>query len=62
MIIHCAPKSKKVSLISFAVYVYTGDDHILTPERAFVCLALFDILRTPLTFLPMIIVSVVQVN
>ncbi|KAF0310803.1 Multidrug resistance-associated protein 1 [Amphibalanus amphitrite] len=58
----CAPFV--VTLITFAVYVLTGDDvdpHYLTPDKAFVSLSLFNLLRMPLSFLPMLIVFTVQV-
>lgn len=47
--------------MTFFTYVYTGDDHILTAERAFVCLTLFDIIRMPLAMLPLLIVYMVEV-
>lgn len=47
--------------MTFTCYVYSGDDHILTPELAFVCLTLFDIIKMPLALLPMLIVYMVQV-
>ncbi|XP_043211792.1 ATP-binding cassette sub-family C member 3-like isoform X6 [Amphibalanus amphitrite] len=55
----------QVTLITFAVYVLTGDDvdpHYLTPDKAFVSLSLFNLLRMPLSFLPMLIVFTVQAN
>lgn len=47
-----------VSLATFAIYTGTGND--LTPQKAFVSLALFNLLRFPLAMLPMVITSAVQ--
>lgn len=44
-----------MSLVSFAVYVLFSPRNILTPERAFVSLALFHLLREPIISLPNII-------
>lgn len=51
----------KVALVTFATYVYSGDDHVLSAEKAFVCLSLFDIIRLPLALLPLLIVYMVEV-
>ncbi|XP_055295954.1 multidrug resistance-associated protein 1 isoform X1 [Sitodiplosis mosellana] len=56
----CAPFL--VSLVTFIAYVYSGDDHILTAERAFVCLTLFDIIRMPLAMLPLLIVYMIETS
>lgn len=53
--------TSKVSLVTFFTYIYTGDDHVLTAERAFVCLTLFDIIRMPLAMLPLLIVYAIEV-
>lgn len=50
-----------MSLVTFATYVYSSDDHVLTAEKAFVCLSLFDIIRLPLALLPLLIVYMVEV-
>jgi len=47
-----------VSLATFVAYTTSGND--LTPEKAFVALSLFNLLRFPLLMLPMLINSVVQ--
>lgn len=48
-------------MVSFAVYVLaTGQE--LTPQKAFVSLSLFNILRFPLTMLPMMVSYMVQVQ
>ncbi|OQV17405.1 Multidrug resistance-associated protein 1 [Hypsibius exemplaris] len=49
-----------VSLTTFATYVLVDERNILDAEKAFVSLSLFNILRFPLSMLPMVITSVVQ--
>ncbi len=56
----CAPFL--VSLVSFATYVWVDEDHILDSKKAFVSLTLFNILRFPLSMMPMVISSLVQAN
>ena len=51
----------KVSLVTFAVYVLSDINNILDAEKAFVSLSLFNILRFPMSMLPQIISSIVQV-
>ena len=48
--------------MTFATYVLTGEDHFLTADKAFVSLSLFNLLRMPLSFLPIMIVFTVQVQ
>lgn len=38
-----------------------SEDHVLTAEKAFVCLTLFDIIRMPLAMLPLLIVYMIEV-
>ncbi|XP_046853052.1 multidrug resistance-associated protein 1-like isoform X2 [Xenia sp. Carnegie-2017] len=52
----CAPFA--VSVVTFATYILLGNT--LTASKAFVSLALFNILRFPLTALPMMIMNVIQ--
>lgn len=52
----------QVSLTTFAVYVLVDENNVLDAEKAFVSLSLFNILRFPLSMLPMVISSVVQVS
>ena len=52
----------QVSLTTFAVYVLSSPDNVLDAEKAFVSLALFNILRFPLSMLPQLIASLVQVR
>uniref|UniRef100_A0A8D0L527 Multidrug resistance-associated protein 1 n=1 Tax=Sphenodon punctatus TaxID=8508 RepID=A0A8D0L527_SPHPU len=56
----CAPFL--VALSTFAVYVLIDETNILDAQKAFVSLALFNILRFPLNILPMVISSIVQAS
>uniref|UniRef100_A0A5S6Q8F7 ABC-type glutathione-S-conjugate transporter n=1 Tax=Trichuris muris TaxID=70415 RepID=A0A5S6Q8F7_TRIMR len=49
-----------VAVVSFATYVLIDSSHHLTPQVAFVSLALFNLLRFPMTMLPMLIVYIMQ--
>ncbi|XP_019521622.1 PREDICTED: multidrug resistance-associated protein 1 [Hipposideros armiger] len=52
----------QVALSTFAVYVTVDKNNILDAQKAFVSLALFNILRFPLNILPMVISSIVQAS
>lgn len=52
----------QVSLATFAVFVSVSKDNVLTAEKAFTSISLFNILRAPLAMLPMLIASIVQVS
>ncbi|RZF36743.1 hypothetical protein LSTR_LSTR005056 [Laodelphax striatellus] len=54
----CAPFL--VSLVTFAVYVLSDEANVLDSKKAFVSLSLFNILRFPLSMLPMLITNIVQ--
>ncbi|XP_032086464.1 multidrug resistance-associated protein 1-like isoform X2 [Thamnophis elegans] len=56
----CAPFL--VALSTFAVYVSVSEKNILDAQKAFVSLALFNILRFPLNILPMVVSSIVQAS
>ncbi|XP_046783234.1 multidrug resistance-associated protein 1 isoform X1 [Gallus gallus] len=56
----CAPFL--VALSTFAVYVKVNKNNILDAQKAFVSLALFNILRFPLNILPMVISSIVEAS
>ncbi|NXK44825.1 MRP1 protein, partial [Chauna torquata] len=56
----CAPFL--VALSTFAVYVKVDKNNILDAQKAFVSLALFNILRFPLNMLPMVISSIVEAS
>ncbi|CAD1468702.1 unnamed protein product, partial [Heterotrigona itama] len=49
-----------VSLVSFATYVLIDENNCLTSKVAFVSLSLFNILRFPLSILPMMIGNMIQ--
>uniref|UniRef100_A0A3B1IP99 Canalicular multispecific organic anion transporter 1-like n=1 Tax=Astyanax mexicanus TaxID=7994 RepID=A0A3B1IP99_ASTMX len=59
-IFFCAPAF--VSLASFAVFVSVSTDNILDAEKAFTSISLFNILRTPLGMLPLLISAMVQMS
>ena len=52
----------QVSLTTFTVYVMSSDDNVLDARKAFVSLTLFNILRFPLSMLPMLIANMVQAS
>ena len=52
----------QVSLTTFAVYVLSSKNNVLDAEKAFVALSLFNILRFPLSMLPNLIATMVQVS
>uniref|UniRef100_A0A0P4Y794 ABC-type glutathione-S-conjugate transporter n=1 Tax=Daphnia magna TaxID=35525 RepID=A0A0P4Y794_9CRUS len=56
----CAPFL--VSLMSFMTFVLSSPDNILTPEIAFVSLSLFNLIRMPLTILPILIIQFIQAS
>ncbi|XP_007443149.2 multidrug resistance-associated protein 1 [Python bivittatus] len=56
----CAPFL--VALSTFAVYVTISKENVLDAQKAFVSLALFNILRFPLNILPMVVSSIVQAS
>ncbi|KAK5908458.1 hypothetical protein CgunFtcFv8_016516 [Champsocephalus gunnari] len=49
-----------VSLATFAVFVGVSPSNILTAEKAFTSISLFNLLRFPLAMLPMLIAAIVQ--
>uniref|UniRef100_A0A7N6B5W4 Copper homeostasis protein cutC homolog n=1 Tax=Anabas testudineus TaxID=64144 RepID=A0A7N6B5W4_ANATE len=57
-IFSCAPAL--VSLATFAVFVGVSSDNVLTAEKAFTSISLFNVLRFPLAMLPMLIAAIVQ--
>lgn len=48
-------------MLTFTVYLLVDDTHTLTPQKAFVALTLFDIMRIPMSLLPLLIVYVIEV-
>ena len=58
-----------VTLVSFGTYVYTDKANVLTADKVFVCISLFNLLRLPMHLLPYgitetlrLIVSVKRIN
>jgi len=51
-----------VTLVSFALYVSVDKENVLTPEKAFVCLTLFSMLRLPMKLLPNILTEIFRLN
>jgi ATP-binding cassette subfamily C (CFTR/MRP) protein 1 len=51
----------KVTLVSFATYLYIDKNNKLDARTAFVCVTLFNILRFPLSILPMVISNLIEV-
>lgn len=52
----------QVSVVTFAVFVGVSKDNLLTAEKAFTSISLFNILRFPLAMLPQLIAAMVQVR
>lgn len=48
--------------MSFATYVLIDEKNVLNSSTAFVSLSLFNVLRFPLSMLPMMISNIVQVS
>ncbi|XP_027240278.1 canalicular multispecific organic anion transporter 1 [Cricetulus griseus] len=51
-----------VSVITFTVYVLVDSNNILDAEKAFTSITLFNVLRFPLTMLPMVTSSILQAS
>ncbi|CAF3925067.1 unnamed protein product [Rotaria sp. Silwood2] len=51
-----------VCITTFAAYVLSSENNILTAEKAFVSLALFNLLRFPLVVFPSIVNSIIEAN
>ena len=56
----CAPFL--VALVTFAIYVLSDERNVLDAQKAFVSLALFNLLRFPMTMLPQMITFIVMVS
>lgn len=52
--------SLQVGIMTFATYILSSNTNVLTAEKAFVSLALFNLLRGPLVAFPNVISSVVE--
>ncbi|XP_067995695.1 ATP-binding cassette sub-family C member 2 isoform X1 [Melanerpes formicivorus] len=51
-----------VSLASFAVYVLVDENNVLDAQKAFTSTSLFNVLRFPMSMLPLVFSSMVQAN
>jgi hypothetical protein len=51
-----------VSLVTFAIYILIDENNKLDAQKAFVSIALFNLLRIPLIMVPNMITNVVLVN
>ena len=51
----------QVALGSFTVYVLSSPENVLDANKAFVSLALFNIMNFPLSFMPIMLAYIVQV-
>lgn len=51
-----------MSLASLATYVLVDPTHVLDAEKAFVSLSLFNIIRMPISVLPFLIITIIQVS
>lgn len=54
----CSPSV--VALVTFAVYINVDDANVLDAEKAFVSISIFNLLRFPLTMLPMLVTNIVM--
>lgn len=52
----------QVSLVTFATYVLIDDKNVLDANKAYVSISLFNIIRMPLSMLPMMISNLIQVR
>lgn len=52
----------QVSVVTFSVYVLVDSNNVLDAEKAFTSITLFNILRFPLSMLPLVISSMLQVR
>lgn len=52
----------QVSFVSFGVYCYTDESHVLDAQLAFYCLALINIMRIPIALLPVLIQMAIIVS
>lgn len=51
-----------MACLTFAVYVLSSDENVLTPQKAFVALSLFEIMDAPMGLLPMVVVYAIEVE
>ena len=58
----CVTVVPQIALTSFACFVMVSDENILTARKAFVSLALFELLNSPLSMLPFVITDFIEVR
>jgi len=51
-----------VSCLTFALYMWIDSDHVLTADKAFVSISLFNLLRIPLIMIPNMMASLILVS
>ncbi|XP_075210358.1 multidrug resistance-associated protein 1-like [Lycorma delicatula] len=51
-----------MALASFSCFLLSNEDNLLTPQVAFVCLSLFNLLQIPLALFPVMVGSLVQAS
>lgn len=51
-----------MALASLATYVLVDPTHVLDAEKAFVSMSLFNIIRMPISVLPFLIITIIQVS
>lgn len=49
-----------ITLVTFVTFIYVDDANKMTPNTLFVALALFNVLRNPMTMLPLMVTQVMQ--
>lgn len=54
--------NKQVSMLTFLTYVMVDPNNVLTADKVFPAIALFNILNMPLGILPLLVVYIVQVK
>lgn len=48
-------------MLTFTVYVLVDENNVITPQAVFVSIALFEVMRIPMSLLPLLIVYVIEV-
>lgn len=48
-------------MLTLATYYYVDEHNVLTPQRAFVSLTLFNIMYLPINLLPILVASIIEV-
>lgn len=48
-------------MLTLATFYYADEHNVLTPQKAFVSLSLFNIMYLPINLLPILVASVIEV-